>query len=108
MFLVLPVTAFVLFCRILNKESLDWRRSILGAAVFCGTSVVVITEALSAGQTLTPAAVAISWLAICGGEFLFLKFRTSPESRSERRAESSDERFASAPKWHLGGACGDP
>ncbi|HXN99933.1 MAG TPA: glycosyltransferase family 39 protein [Candidatus Acidoferrales bacterium] len=104
MFLVLPVTAFVLFCRILNKESLDWRRSILGAAVFCGTSVVVITEALSAGQTLTPAAVAISWLAICGGEFLFLKFRTSPESRSERRAESSDESLDSATKWLLGGA----
>src|SRR6202046_2907207 len=104
MFLVLPVSQFWFFCRILNKESLDWRRSILGAAVFCGTSVVVITEALSAGQTLTPAAVAISWLAICGGEFLFLKFRTSPESRSERRAESSDESLDSATKWLLGGA----
>lgn len=104
MFLVLPVTAFLLFCRILRKESVDWRRAILGAAVFCGASVAVITEALSAGQFLTRAAVAISWLAICVGEFLFLKFRTSRISRTEHPAESSAEPLDVAAKWLLAGS----
>ena len=72
MFLVLPVTAFLIFCRILHKERVDWRRALLGAAVFSGTSVVLITEALSAGLLLTRTAVAISWLAICVAELLVL------------------------------------
>jgi Dolichyl-phosphate-mannose-protein mannosyltransferase len=103
MFLVLPVTAFLLFCRILRKESIDWRRAILGAAVFCGTCVAVITESLSAGQHLTRSAVVISWLAICVGEFLFLKFRTSRSSRIEHPAESSAEPLDAATKWLLAG-----
>ena len=104
MFLVLPVTAFLLFCRILRKESVDWRRTILGAAVFCGTSVAVITEALSAGQLLTRAAVAISWLAICAGEILFLKFRTSRTSQIEHSSETSAGGLDAATKWLLAGA----
>jgi len=103
MLLVLPVTAFLLFWRILRKESVDWRRAILGAAVFCGTCVAVITETLSAGQHLTRAAVAISWLAICVGEFLFLKFRTSRSSRIDHPAESSAEPLDAATKWLLAG-----
>ncbi|HEX2775088.1 MAG TPA: hypothetical protein VHN10_00465 [Candidatus Acidoferrales bacterium] len=103
MLLVLPVTAFLLFWRILSKESVDWRRAILGAAVFCGTCVAVITETLSAGQHLTRAAVAISWLAICVGEFLFLKFRTSRSSRIDHPAESSAEPLDAATKWLLAG-----
>jgi hypothetical protein len=104
MLLVLPVTAFLLFCLILRRERVDWRRTILGAAVFCGTSVAVITEALSAGQLLTRAAVAISWLAICAGEFLFLKFRISRTSRIERSAETLAEPLDAATKWLLAGA----
>jgi hypothetical protein len=104
MFLVLPVTAFLLFCRILRKENVDWRRTILGAAVFCGTSVAVITEALSAGQLLTRAAVATSWLAICIGEVLFLKFRTFRTSQIEHSSETSAGGLDAATKWLLAGA----
>ncbi len=100
MLLVLPVTAFLLFWRILRKESLDWRGAILGAAVFCGTCVAVITETLSVGQHLTRTAVALSWLAICVAEFLFLKFRTSRTSQIETPAESLD----ATTKWLLAGA----
>jgi len=104
MFLVLPVTAFLLFCRILHKEQVDWRRAFLGAAVFCGTSVVVITEALSAGQLLTRTAVAISWLAICVAEFLVLKFRIVRTSQIVQSAESSGDALDAATKWMLAGA----
>ena len=104
MFLVLPVAAFLLFCRILRKENVDWRRAILGAAVFCGASVAVITEVLSVGQLLTRAAVAISWLAICVAEFLLLKFRTPRNSQIENSTESSAEALDAATKWMLAGA----
>jgi hypothetical protein len=103
MLFVLPVAAFLLFCRILRRESVDWRRAILGAAVFCGASVAVITEALSAGQLVNRVAVAISWLAICAGEFLFLRFRTSRTSRIENPAESSNLWMLQM-KWLLAGA----
>src|SRR6202050_1820710 len=104
MFLVLPVTAFLLFCRILHKEQVDWRRAFLGAAVCCVTSVVVITEALSAGQLLTRTAVAISWLAICVAEFLVLKFRIVRTSQIVQSAESSADALDAATKWMLAGA----
>ena len=104
MFLVLPVAAFLLFCRILHKNQIDWRRSLLGAAVFCGTSIVAITELLSAVQLLTRAAVAIFWLAICVAEFFYLKFRTARISQIEQPAESSAEPLDAATKWLLGGA----
>src|SRR6202050_5899300 len=89
MLVVLPITAFLLFCRILRKAHVDWRRALLGAAVFCGTSVVVITESLSAGQHLTRTTVAISWLAVCVAESLFLKFRTARTSQIVQSTESS-------------------
>jgi hypothetical protein len=104
MFLVLPVTAFLLFCRILRKEHVDWRRALLGASVFCGTSVVVVTEALSAGQLLARWAVAMSWLAICVAEFLFLKFHTFRTSQIVQSAESSADALDAATKWMLAGA----
>jgi hypothetical protein len=104
MFLVLPIAAFLLFCRILRKEYVDWRRALLGAAVFCGTSVVVITEALSVGQLLTRTAVAISWLAICVAEFLVLKFRKVRASQIVKSAESSAGTLDGAAKWMLAGA----
>jgi hypothetical protein len=104
MFLVLPITAFLLFCRILRKEYVDWRRALLGAAVFCGTSVVVITETLSVGQLLTRMTVAISWLAICVTEFLVLKFRKVRASQIVQSAESSADTLDGAAKWMLAGA----
>jgi hypothetical protein len=104
MLLVLPVTAFVLFCGILRQENVDWRRAILGAAVFCGTSVVVITEVLSGGQILTRTAVAIFWLAICVAEFFFLKFRAPSTSQIEHSAELSADALDVATKWLLAGA----
>jgi hypothetical protein len=104
MFLVLPVTAFLLFCRILREESMDWRRAILGAAVFCGTSVAVITEALSVGRLLTRAAVVLSWLAICVAEFFFLKFRTRRNSQVEHSTSSSANALDTSTKWLLAGA----
>jgi hypothetical protein len=42
-------------------------------------------------------------LAICVGEFLFLKFRTSGSSRIEHPAESSAEPLDAATKWLLAG-----
>jgi hypothetical protein len=104
MFLVLPVTAFLIFCRILHKERVDWRRALLGAAVFSGTSVVLITEALSAGLLLTRTAVAISWLAICVAELLVLKFRTVRASQIVQSAEFSADALDAATKGMLAGA----
>ena len=104
MFLALPVTAFLLFCRILRNENVDWRRSLLGAAVFCGTSVAVITEILSAAQLLTRGAVAIFWLAICVAELLFLKFRPASLLQTDLLTESSAPTLDATTKWLLAGA----
>jgi hypothetical protein len=104
MLVVLPITAFLLFCQILRKAHVDWRRTLLGAAVFCGTSVVVITETLSVGQHLTRTTVATSWLTVCVAEYLFLKFRATRTSQIVQSAESSADALDAATKWMLAGA----
>jgi hypothetical protein len=62
--IVLPVIAFLLFYLVLHKMGIGERRAFLAAATFSGTSVVVITELLSAAGLVTRGGVAASWLAI--------------------------------------------
>jgi hypothetical protein len=59
MILFLPA-AFLLFFFILCAKGVDWRRAILAAGTFWGTSVAAITEILSVLRLLTRGAVAIS------------------------------------------------
>src|SRR5690242_13382751 len=72
MILFLPAT-FLTFFFILRAKGVDWRRSILAAATFWGTSAVVITEILSVLQLLTRGAVAISWLTVCLIALVYLR-----------------------------------
>ncbi len=62
--IVLPAVVFLLFYLVFRKVQIGERRSFLSAATFSGTSVVVITELLSAGRLVTRAGVAVSWLAL--------------------------------------------
>lgn len=72
MLLLLPCLAYFLFFRILREKGLDWRRACLTAALFCGTCVVLITEALSLPRLLSRGPVATVWLAVCTLSFLYL------------------------------------
>src|ERR1700688_1099892 len=82
MLLLLPCIAYCLFYLILRKDGLDWRRACLTATVFCGTSVVAITESLSLPRLLYRGPVAMLWLAVCVASFLYfrrLRRRTQEE-----------------------------
>jgi hypothetical protein len=86
MLLILPVAAILLFFLILREKGIEWRRAALAAAVFCGTCVVVITETLSLPRLLTRSNVALFWLAICVGCFLYLR---NLRKHTARPAQSS-------------------
>jgi hypothetical protein len=91
MLLILPVAAILLFFLILREKGIEWRRAVLAAAVFCGTCVVVITETLSVPRLLTRSNVALFWLAICVGCFLYLrKLRKHTARPAQRSIPSSD------------------
>jgi hypothetical protein len=86
MLLICPLGAFLLFFLIVREKGIDWRSSVLTAMVFCGTSVVIITETLSLPRLLTRGPIAIYWLVICVCSFVYLeklKRRTGPPSQSE-------------------------
>ena len=72
MLLILPLFAFLLFFLILRGEGLDWRWAVLGAAVFWGTCLVLMTETLSVPHLIARGPVAIFWLAVCVAAFLYL------------------------------------
>jgi len=73
--LVFPIAAFILLYVILREKGIDWRRAAIAAAIFWGTSVVVITESLSVPRLITRGAVAICWLAICVASVAYLSLR---------------------------------
>jgi hypothetical protein len=73
MLLILRLVAFLVFFLILREAGLDWRSAVLGAAVFWGTCVVLITEILSVPRLIARGPVAISWLTICVAAFLYLR-----------------------------------
>ncbi len=62
--IILPAAALLLFFLILRKKDLDSRRAFLGAATFCGASLVLMTEILSIPRLVTRRGVAISWLVL--------------------------------------------
>lgn len=102
MLLALPVIAFALFYRILRERGSDWRKTVLTAAVFWGTSVVVITESLSVPQRLTRGAVAICWLVVCIGLLLYGRtHRRHMKEQSGSGLPLATERMNSASKWLL-------
>jgi 4-amino-4-deoxy-L-arabinose transferase-like glycosyltransferase len=95
MLLILPLVAFLLFFLILCESGLDWRWAVLGAAVFWGTCIVLITETLSVPRLITRGPVAISWLAICIAAFLYLRVLkrwTRPATHDKQFSEESLER----------------
>jgi len=105
MLLILPVIAFVLFLQTLRDQGLDWRRGILAAAVFWGTSVVLVTETLSVPRLLTQRAVGLYWLIICIAAFFYrriIRLRTRQRSTSKDCAPS--EHLDSTTAWLLVGA----
>ena len=65
MLLVLPVAAFLSFFLIFRNRGLAWRPALLAAAVFCGTEVVLITEALSTANAVTRLGVSMCWAVVC-------------------------------------------
>jgi len=89
MLLILPCIAYALFFLILREEGLEWRRACLMAAVFCGTSVVGITEILSLPRLLSQGYVALAWLMISVGAALYLSARKRPAAYSANRAAST-------------------
>lgn len=62
--IILPAVVLLVFFLILRKKGLDSRRAFLGAATFCGTSLVLMTEILSIPRLVTRRGVAISWLVL--------------------------------------------
>ncbi len=71
MLLLLPFIAYCLLFLILREKGLEWRQAALTAAVFCGTSVVLFTEALSLPRLLTRGPLALCWLALCLAALLY-------------------------------------
>src|ERR1700740_2382724 len=65
MLLILPVIAFFTFYSILRERDEDWRWALLGAAIFCGTCVVAITELLSIPRFISRGPAALFWAIIC-------------------------------------------
>ena len=101
MLLILPIAAFIFFYLILRKKGVDWRRASLAAAVFWGTSVVVITETLSVPRLLTRDAVAFFWLAICVAILAYLIVLSRRSLRPSPAQGSSGERLGRATKGLL-------
>jgi hypothetical protein len=62
--IILPAIVLLLVFVTLRKKGLDSRRAFLGAATFCGASLVLITEILSVPRLATRRGVAVSWLAL--------------------------------------------
>jgi hypothetical protein len=90
MLLLLPCIAYCLLFRILREKGLEWRRAALTAAVFCGTCVVLFTEALSLPRLLSRGPLALCWLALCAATFFYLR------TLKGRSAESSPGQNGSA------------
>lgn len=84
MLVIFPITAFTLFFQMLRRSRIDWRRSLLAAAISMATCVVGINEILSIGHHLTRTGVAISWALICFALFLYW-------AKSGRRSSSSPQ-----------------
>ena len=97
MLLVFPIFAFLLFFLIFRRLHFEWRKSVLAAAVFWGTSVTLITEILSLPRFITPQAVAEMWIAICAAALFYLMaysrhagFSSSHEAVSDPPAQHPD------------------
>src|ERR1700680_2943890 len=103
MLLILPVVAFLIFFLILRERGEEWRWALLGAAIFCGTCVVAITELLSIPRLISRGPVAVSWAVICAAGFFY--FRSLGRSSLVRVPSATAERTPTdvREKWLLGG-----
>src|SRR5580693_3720343 len=62
MLVLLPLVSFGLLVEAFRRRQLDWRRSLLYAAIPWALFTAFITEGLSAVHWLTRAGLAVSWL----------------------------------------------
>jgi hypothetical protein len=104
MLLILPAAAFLFFFLVLRKHGLDWRRSALGAAVLWGACVALSTEALSLPRLLTRGPVAILWLAVCIGSFVYWRILKRRGPQASKPVNSADSVLPSAMRKLLAAA----
>ena len=91
MLLALPSIAFLCFFFVLRELGFDWRRTVLAAAVFEGTSVVVITEILSVPRLITRGGVAVAWSVLCAAGLLYLGMLKHRAPHFSQSGKSSGE-----------------
>ena len=101
MLLLLPVLSFILFYAILRAKQTEWRAAILGAAVFWGTAVVVLTEGLSIPRLISRGPLAMTWLLVCAISLFYLRKLRGPVPSAANSPEPAPEKLDGASKAFL-------
>ncbi|WP_392531366.1 ArnT family glycosyltransferase [Nostoc sp. C117] len=65
MLIILPLICFIIIFLIINKNSLDWRESLISASTYWGVLLTVITELLSFFKLITFSWILVNWGLIC-------------------------------------------
>ena len=90
MLLILPAAAYLFLTLLLREKGVDWRRSLLAAAVFWGACVALSTEALSAPSLVTRGPVALFWLVVCLAVFLCWRVQRARDPHGPNATKSAD------------------
>ena len=101
MLLLLPVLSFILFYAILRAKQTEWRAAILGAAVFWGTAVVVLTEGLSIPRLISRGPLAMAWVLVCAISFFYLRKLRGLVPSAANSPEPAPEKLDGASKAFL-------
>ena len=103
MLLCLPVIAFLFFYLILRERGEEWRWALLGAAIFCATCLVAVTELLSIPRLISRGPVALFWAIICAAGIWYLWSLRRNSIRRILPANAEGIEIFAREKWFLVG-----